>query len=128
MVFIRTWRFITILAMAALTGWAIYRGNAWIPVPAIIAGGTIIWLTRKREKKQMVDERNYNVASKASLFVFRTFTIVIAGIGVTFIALGRGDYPELHSAGLALAYSCCALLLLYYSAYMYYNSKSSGKE
>jgi uncharacterized membrane protein len=124
----RIWRVVVVMAMAALTGWAIYRGNAWIPIPAIIAGGMIIWLTRRREKKEIVDERTYNVAYKASFFILRIFTVAAAGIGVTFIALGRGKYPELRSAGLALAYSCCALLLLYYSAYLYYNSKASGKE
>jgi uncharacterized membrane protein len=125
---LRIWRLVVVLVIAALTGWAIYRGNAWIPIPAIIAGGTIIWLTRRRKKKEIVDERTCNVAYKASFFILRVFTVAATGVGVTFIALGRGDYPELRSAGLALAYSCCTLLLLYCSAYMYYNSKASGKE
>ena len=88
----------------------------------------MIWLTQRKERKQIADERTYNVAYKASFFVLRVFTIVAAGIGVTLVALGRGNYPELQSPGLALAYSCCALLILYWLAYMYHYKKASGKE
>jgi len=125
---IKIWRFVIVMAVAALVAWAIYQGNAWIPLPVIIAGGAILWLTKRRERIEQVDERTYNIAYKASLFVFRVFTIAAAGIGVTMLALGRSDYPELEPAGMALAYSCCVLIILYYSAYIYYNSKASGKE
>lgn len=126
--FFKTWRFFLILAIAVLTGWAIYQGIAWIPLPVIVVGGVFLFLTRKKEMKEKVDERTYDIAQKASLFVFRVFTVVAAGTGITLLALGRGDYPDLEPAGLALAYGCCALLLLYYSAYLYYNGKLGGKE
>lgn len=125
---LKIWRFVVVLVVATLVGWAIYQGNAWIPLPVIIAGVLILWLTRGRGKVEQTDERTYNVAYKASFFVFRVFAIIAAGIGVTLLALGRADYPELQTAGMALTYSCCALIILYYSAYMYYYSKASGKE
>jgi uncharacterized membrane protein len=117
-----------VLIFAALIGWAIYVGNAWIPIPMIIAGVAILWLTGRKGKAEIIDERTYIVAYKASLFVFRFFIITAAAAGITLLSLGRGDYPELESAGMALIYSCCILGMLYYAAFIYYNKKYGGKE
>jgi uncharacterized membrane protein len=125
---LRIWRFTVVLVVAGLVGWAIYRGNAWIPLPVIIAGGVILWLTRRKSPVEQVDERTFTVAHRAAFLVFRVFAVAAAAVGVTLLALDRADYPELSSAGMTLAYSCCALLLLYCLAYFYYNSKASGKE
>ena len=124
----RIWRFAVVLAVAALVGWSIYQGYPWIPLPVIVVGGIILWLTRRKVRDEHVDERTYTVAHRAAFFVFRVFVVVAAAVGVTLLTLDRSDYPELSSAGMTLAYSCCALLILYCLAYVFYNRRTSGRE
>ena len=125
---LKIWRVCVVIIVAALIGWAIYAGNAWVPAPMIAAGIVITWLIRRGGEKPKTDERTYIVAYKASLFVFRIFTLVAAAVAVTLLALARGNYPELEPAGMTMAYSCCALIILYYAAFIYYNMKHGGKE
>lgn len=122
--------FIAIIAiiLVGLVGWAIVRGNALIPAPAIIAASVIFYLLSRHVKEVTVDERVYSIAEKASLIAFRTFGIATAVIGATLVAIGWDSSSDLYLIGLTLAYSACVLILTYYIAYIYYNRKYSGKK
>jgi uncharacterized membrane protein len=121
-------RIFILIIMVGLTSWAIVGGNAWIPIPVIIAAVILMMLLRRRVKEVVVDERVHSIAEKASLVAFRVFGIAAAIIGVTLVALGWHDASDLYKIGLTLAYSACGLLVIYYIAYLYYNRKYSGKK
>ena len=116
------------MAVGGLIGWAITTGNALIPIPAVIAGAVILYLFKKGVKEVVEDERIYSIADKASRRTIQIFGVLIAAAGATLIAIGRGGSPDLEQAGFALAYSACALLVLYFILYTYYSMKLSGKE
>lgn len=121
-------RTIVIIIVAILVGWSVANNNALIPVPTVIAGIVIVLLLKRGMKEVIVDERIFSVADKASMFVFRTFIILAAMAAATILAFKPDRYPNLDQAGFTLAYSICAMLLVYYLAYMYYNRKYGGKE
>ena len=52
--------------------------------------------------------------------------VVIAGTAI--LLLGRDGSPELFQVGLTLAYSVCAILVMYWIAYFYYSRKYGGRE
>ncbi len=124
----KLWRIIVAIIVVILVGWSVANNNALIPVPAVIAGIVIVLLLKRGMKEVVVDERIFSVADKAAMFVFRTFVILAGMAAATMLALNLERYPGLEQAGLTLAYSVCALLILYYIAYMYYNRKYSSRE
>jgi uncharacterized membrane protein len=121
-------KLVVVIIMAGLVGWAVTSGNAWIPIPVVIAAMAILLLFRRRVKKVVVDERIYSIAEKASYLAFRIFGISAAVIGATLVAVGWDGSSDLYKIGLTLAYSVCGLLVIYYIAYIYYNRKYSGKK
>ena len=116
------------MIVAALIAWAITTGNALIPIPAVIAGVVILYLFRRGVKEVVEDERIYRIADKASRRTVQILGILMAVAGATLIAVSRSGSPSLEQAGYALAYSVCAMLVIYYITYIYYNRKFGGKE
>jgi uncharacterized membrane protein len=121
-------RIFVLIIMVGLISWAIVSGNAWLPIPVVIAAIVIVLLFRRRVREVAIDERVYSIAEKASYLTFRIFGIAAAVIGVTLVALGWESASDLYKIGLTLAYSACGLLVIYYIAYIYYNRKYSGKK
>jgi uncharacterized membrane protein len=121
-------KFLVVIIMAGLVGWAVANGNYWIPIPAVIAALVIVLLFRKGVKEVVVDERVYSIAEKASLVAFRVFGIAAAVIGVTLVTIGWQIASDLYKIGLTLAFAVCGLVLIYYIAYTCYKRKYSGKK
>ena len=117
-----------LVIIAVLVGWSVVNGNAWIPVPAFIAGIVIGLIIRKGVKKLAVDERVNTVAEKALSVASAVFIILAAPVGLTLIALGRNNHSNSEPIGFTLVYSACAVALIYYIANIYYNRKLGGKE
>jgi len=125
---LRLYRAIVVIIVAILVGWSVASGNAWIPVPTVIAGIVILFLLKRRLKEVVVDERIFSIADKAAMLAFRVFAILAATTGATLLALNRESDSNFVQVGFTLAYSACALLILYYFAYIVYNRKYGGKE
>jgi uncharacterized membrane protein len=119
---------IVLVIVAVLVGWSVASGNPWLPLPIFAAGIVIGLCLRKGVKKLAVDERVNSIAEKSMSVAAAIFTILAAPVGLTLIALGRNGQTNLDIIGYTLAFSACALILLYYSAYLYHNKKASGKE
>ncbi len=105
----------------ALLGYAVSLGNTLLTVIAIVIGIILLNLGRRRVTEVIEDERIYRISEKASRKTLEIFGVSIALIGVSLIALNK--YVE---AGCALAFSVCALTLLYLTFYSYYSRKSLG--
>ena len=116
-----------IIIVIVLVGWSVMNGNAWIPIPVFIAGTIIGLCIRKGVKKLAVDERVNTVAEKALSVASGVFIILAAPVGLTLIALGRNNHPNLEPISFTLAYSTCAVVLIYWIANIYYNRKLGGK-
>ena len=115
------------IILGALVAWAAYQGNGWVPIPAVIAGITIMLLFRKGVKETIVDERVYSVAYHASRVAFIIFSVGAVTVGATLLALGQNGTPELKPTGFTLCYAVCALVIVYNIAYIFYNRKFGGK-
>lgn len=120
----RVYGFIITMAVGALIGWSVAIGNAVIPIPAAIGGAGLLYLLRKQLKEVIEDERNYRISEKASRTTIQISAFLMGIIGAVLIALNIGGTSPFKEVGLTLAFSACALLLLYLTFYSYYSRKS----
>ena len=121
-------RIIAIIVVATLAVWTAATDNWWIMIPIVIIGTTILLLFSRRVKEIIVDERVHSIADKASRLAVKIFVGLTVVTGAVLIILGRDGSPQLFQAGLTLAYSVCAILVIYWIAYFYYSRKYSGKK
>jgi len=106
-------------AMGAVIGYGVSTKNALLPVAAFITGIALIALGRRKVNEVVEDERIYKISEKASRRVYQIFTLTASLTGVTLIAMN-----EHVEVGYTLAFSACALMILYMILYGYYSRKS----
>ncbi|MFC1942876.1 hypothetical protein ACFLWU_06660 [Chloroflexota bacterium] len=58
----------------------------------------------------------------------KIFIVLAVIVAVILMTLGQNHLTGLFPTGLILAFSVCAILVMYWSAYYYYNRKYGGKE
>ena len=106
-------------AMGAAVGYGVSVRNALLPAIAFVTGIVLIVLGRRRVTEVIEDERVIRISEKASMRVYQVFVTAAALAGTTLLALNR--YTEV---GYTLAFSACALPILYMIFYGYYRRKS----
>ena len=121
-------RLVVVIILGVLVAWSAYQGNAWVPIPAVIAAIITLLLFRRGVIEVIVDERVWSVAYKASRLAFIVFGVGAVTIGATLLALGQADSPDFKPVGFTLCYAVCALVVLYNIAYTFYNRQLGGKE
>jgi len=105
--------------MGAIVGYGVSEGNALLPVIAFGVGIVLITFGKRGVKEVMEDERTHRISEKASRRTYEVFVTGAALVGTTLIALNKHI-----EVGYTLAFSACALLILYMSFYGYYSGKS----
>jgi uncharacterized membrane protein len=118
----RICRIVVILATVAFAGWFAATADAAPVVISAAAGAILFYLCKIRVEDVMADERDERVSEKASKVAMEVFAATSAFAGVLLIAL-RVEHPEYTNAGFALAFSACALMILYSVLYGYYNRR-----
>ena len=104
--------------MGAVVGYGISKGNVLLPAIAFGIGTILIALGKRGIKEVMEDERTHKISEKASKRIYQIFVMGAALAGTTLIALKKHI-----EAGYTLAFSACALLILYMIFYGYYYRK-----
>jgi uncharacterized membrane protein len=122
----RLWMLLIIVIVAALAGWAVSAGNAYIPGPAVIVGAAVLYFLRKRVRTVVEDERIYRIGDQASRLTIVIALIIMAVTGSTLLALSANGGYELELIGTTIGYSVCAILVLYTVLYSYISKKLGG--
>lgn len=112
------------MGVGASVGWSVAVENAVLPLIAVGVGMGLLYLCKRQLKEVIVDERIHKISEKASRITIAVFGPMIAVAGAVLIALRKNVLAEFEQAGFTLAYSACALALLYYILYVYYERKS----
>jgi uncharacterized membrane protein len=120
----RLWGAAIMAAMAALIGWSIATGNAFVPVPTVLGGAVLLYLLRRQVSEVVADERNYRVSEKASRLAIQVFALVTAISGIALTAVSSSDSSPFRAVGLTLAFCACGLLVLYVVSYAYHSRRS----
>lgn len=117
-------RVLAILAIVILVNWSIATGNVFLPIIAVVVGTALLYLASRHVKGVMKDERNYRISERACRITLGIFIPAIAVASAVLIILSKSSSTGLGQVGLTLAYSACALLVIYSISYLYFSSKS----
>ena len=112
--------------VSALVGWSVITGNLLLPIFAIIVGMALDHLCRRRVTEVVEDEMILRVSERASRRALQVFVAVSGLVGMLLVAFRGTEYAGLAQVGYTLAFSACALLMLYILFYGYYNRKGIG--
>jgi uncharacterized membrane protein len=83
------------------------------------------YLSRRRVEGIVEDERIRQVSRKASWATLQ-FTAIGFALGGAILIVMRDTYPGYTDLGFFMAYSGCAVLVLYSIFYAYFNMESGG--
>jgi len=111
------------MALGAVIGWSISTENPLLALVAVIVAMALLYLCKTRVEEVLEDERIYRISEKASRRTFQVIILTIGLLGVVLITLGKGAFVEYKQIGLILAFSVCALLILYLFFYGYYSKR-----
>ena len=109
---------IMIAILGAIVGYSVYIKNMLLSLFAVVAGVTLLSLTKRKVTEVLEDERIYRISEKASRKTLQIFGISAALIGVIMISS-----KEFAQAGFALSFAAIALIILYLIFYGYYNKR-----
>jgi len=115
-------RIITAFFLAAVMAQAIVFNNYILAIVAVVGAVTVILASKTKVKEVLVDERIISISGRAARLTLSIFSV--AGAGLTFVLMfSRQFNPDFELIGSILAYSVCAVLLLYSLLLKYYENK-----
>ena len=123
----RKWQAIMGMIIGGVTGASVGMGNWIAPIITIVICVSVMMVIRGRVKEIVADERTFTIAEKAARLTLQIVAIGMAIIGAIFLVISRGESSTLTQTGFALVYATCALLVINYIAYYYYNKKLGGR-
>jgi len=116
-------RIITAFFLAMIMAQAVILNNYILAVVAIVSAVVIIFISKKKVKGVLNDERDYAIAGRAARMSLSIFSIMGTVATLIFIFL-RNINTAYEIIGSVLAYSVCALLLLYSIFFTYYEKQN----
>lgn len=117
-------RLIVTLAIVIVVGWAVLtHASIVVPLIGIAIGMTLLFVLKRRTKEVMEDERTHRISDRASRTAVVIFAPALVLAAVVLIVLANTVLPDFKQTGDILAYSGCALVILYNIAYVYHERK-----
>ena len=114
-------RMAIIVFTVALIGWFTAMANAAFVIVSTGLGAVLFYIC-KTSVEEVVDERDERVSERAAKVAMEVFATISALVGIVLVAL-RYEYPNYTYVVFALAFSACALMILYSLLYGYYNKR-----
>ena len=112
-------RMLTAFFLAAVMAQAIIYSNYVLAIVAVVGAIVIVMTSKKKVNGVMVDERVLSIGGNAARASMSIFSVV--GSGLMFILMiFREANQNYFIIASVLAYSICALLLLYSIVFKYY--------
>lgn len=124
---VRTFQFYRLgltMSVAILVGAAVASENTVLGVAAVGAGLLLMYAGKRRVKGVVEDERTYRISEKASRVTLSLSAPAVALAATVLITMGDRVAPGLKTAGFALGYAACAMMVCYSVAYHYYLRKN----
>jgi len=101
-----------VMTLSAFIASSIVRQEYFWPVIAMVCAMLILFALRSRVKEVLADERDYTLSGKAARWAMQLFSLVAVIVMFIFLNFGESN-PQMTVIAHVLAYSVCALMLLY---------------
>jgi uncharacterized membrane protein len=116
------------IVLAIIFSQAVIYKNSVIPLIAMIIASLILIYLRRQVKEVIADERDYAIAGRAALWSIQIYSLISAGTMIILYAL-RDKNSSFEPVAMTLAFSTCALMLLYSLIFNYRSGhKDLGKK
>jgi len=101
-----------VMLLSAFIASSIVRHDYFWPIVAMVLAMLVLFALRSRVKEVLADERDYVLGGKAARCAMQLFSLAAVIVMFIFLNLGESD-PQMTVIAHVLAYSVCALMLLY---------------
>lgn len=120
----KIFRLIIIVVLSASISISITLNNYYLPIVFVISSWAAMYYCRKQLKTTavLVDERDYQVAGKASRYTLAIYGWIGAFGTFIFLALSKNN-PFFYDLSQYLAYSVCFIMLLNSFLFRYFNKR-----
>lgn len=116
-------RMLTAFFLASIMAQAVIFHNYILALIAIIGAIVVMWASKKKVTEVMVDERVLSIGGKAARLTMSIFAVT--GAAISFVLMfSRVSNPSYELVGSVLAYSVCAILILYSVIFKYYEKRN----
>ncbi|MDD5103214.1 MAG: DUF2178 domain-containing protein [Candidatus Peribacteraceae bacterium] len=105
-------RLITVMLLSAFIAFSVASHEYFWPIIAMVLAILLLLGLRSRVKEILADERDYTLGGKAARWAMQIFSLVAVIVMFIFLNLGENN-PQMTVVAHVLAYSVCALMLLY---------------
>lgn len=112
-------------ALGAGIAVSVTAGLWFLPAIMVAAGASFLWVLKKRVTEVTEDERDRKVAGRAAIAAMTVYSVGVAAIGSTLVALRSVD-PLYEIVGAALLYGASALVLFYSVLFKWYVRRQDG--
>ncbi|MDD5623220.1 MAG: DUF2178 domain-containing protein [Candidatus Peribacteraceae bacterium] len=117
-------RLLVAMALAAFVSASIVRQEFFWPVVAVACALLLLLVLRRFVQGVLADERDYALGGRAARWAIQIFSM--AAVLLMFFFLARQDTdPAARIVANVLAYSTCALMLLYSAIFTFLRRKAS---
>jgi uncharacterized membrane protein len=116
------YRLISTAMIGLIVAISITMGNYILPIVTILTMMIVLHALKRQVKEVLEDERDYEIAGKAARYTLTIFSAISGVIIIILFAL-RGQAPVSETVGVTLAYSICALLLVYSAIFKYFQNR-----
>ena len=120
------YRLVIVMLLSAAVSFSITTENYYVALAAMATAMIALYLMRKQVVDVLQDERDFEIAGKASRYAINIFSLLSAILIIVVFATGKAnaDYQIIAST---LAYSICGLMLLYVILFKYFEKGIYGK-
>lgn len=101
-----------VMALSAFIASSVVRHDYFWPIVAMVLAMLLLFGLRSRVQEVLADERDYVLGGKAARWAMQIFSLVAVIAMFVFLNLGESN-PQMNVVAHVLAYSVCALMLLY---------------
>ncbi len=120
-------RIITSFVVAFTVALAVTADNYVFPIIIVLAAMLFMFLAKKQIREVIADERDYDLAGKASRYAMIIYAFLSFLAMMTLLAFKETN-PYFESIATTLAYSVCFLLILYSLIFKYYEKGYGFKD
>lgn len=120
-------RIVTAMILGAVFSQAIIFNKIIIPVVVLAIASLFLFYLRKKVKGVIADERDYSVAGKSALLAIQLFSTT-STIIMLFFYYARKINAIYEPIAMVLAFSVCALMLVYSIIFRIKSGKGATNE
>ncbi|OGM93967.1 hypothetical protein A2524_01580 [Candidatus Wolfebacteria bacterium RIFOXYD12_FULL_48_21] len=111
-------KLVFVVLIAMIVGQSIVRNEYLVPLIALVISALVLMYLRRKVTEVVTDERDHAIGGKAAFLSIQIYSWIAVVIMLVLFGL-RASNPAYEPIATTLAYSTCALMLIYSGSFRY---------